>query len=269
MAHIQQGNRLMAGGASMLATIGGTLLYSADFETGSLPSGWSLETNGSGTSDYPSSGAHGGTYAYRASMIAASGVQQSLKRNVSSHNLRQVYIDFWAKMPTAQKQGCKFLKIFGQQSGGYANCTFGMVYAGNTEDGTLKEVAFGDGTATSNDTQNTIRYSSGGVIGRAPSPTILRPMGVVFSPSDWGTDWHHFRIMAKFNSGNTAETEVADGEFYVEIDGNVYLNATGIFNRHYSNGPIDNIAFIDYTTNTDAPFEVWLDDIKISTGGFT
>jgi hypothetical protein len=36
----------------------------------------------------------------------------------------------------------------------------------------------------------------------------------------------------------SAADEVADGAYYVEIDGQVYVDATGLFNRHWSNGPM-------------------------------
>jgi hypothetical protein len=72
----------------------------------------------------------------------------------------------------------------------------------------------------------------------------------------------------KYNSGTTAENEVADGEYYVEIDGKVYVNATGLFNRHYSNLPIDRVEFFNWAQNGTQPFEIWLDDIRVTTGGF-
>ncbi len=90
-----------------------------------------------------------------------------------------------------------------------------------------------------------------------------------FSSADWGTGWHHFRIHIKFNSGTTTLNEVPDGEIYIEIDGKIYVNATGLFNRNPANGPIDHIEFFGWAQNETQPFQVWYDDIRISTGGFT
>jgi hypothetical protein len=64
--------------------------------------------------------------------------------------------------------------------------------------------------------------------------------------ADWGTGWHHFRIHIKFNSGTTSQNEVPNGEFYLEIDGKVYADATGIHNRNPANGPINYIEFFGW-----------------------
>jgi hypothetical protein len=182
---------------------------------------------------------------------------------------RDVYIDCWAKMPAA-KQGLKFIKIFGADTGGVANTTFGLDYTGGDQ-GSMYQVSFGDGSSTYNDTQNAINFDSTSPewVGRSyGTATVLTPQHQRWASANWGSGWHHFRVRAKFNSGTTAANEVADGAYYVEIDGVVYVDAQGVFNRHYSNGPIDRVELFGWAQNGNAPFEVWYDNVKITTGGF-
>jgi hypothetical protein len=89
-----------------------------------------------------------------------------------------------------------------------------------------------------------------------------------FPSTAWGTGWHHFRMHIKFNSGTSSSNEVADGEYYLEIDGKVYVDATGFFNRNPQNGPIGYVGFFGWAQDDPQPFDVWYDNIVISTGGF-
>jgi len=175
-------------------------------------------------------------------------------------------------MPGA-KQGLKFLKIFGiRDSVGYANTTFGLDYTGADGDfGDMYQVSFGDGSVKANDTASVIFFNGDAPswIGRSYGQAIVEtPQKKRWSSDNWGVDWHHFKMHVKFNSGTTPQNEVADGAYYVEIDDKVYVKATGLFNRHYSNQSIDCVTFFDWAQNGTAPFEVWLDDIRITTGGF-
>lgn len=191
--------------------------------------------------------------------------------NIESLRTEDIYIEFWAKMPGA-KGGCKFLKIFSDQStaAGYANLTIGPNYSGG-DYGSIYQIAFGDGSVRVNDGQHGIwlngthPQSIGRSYGRA---TILTPQNTAFSSADWGTAWHHFRVHVRFNSGTTAQNEVPDGEVYLEIDGKVYADATGLYNRNPVNGPIHNVEFFGWAQQDPQPFQVWLDGIRISTGGF-
>ena len=149
--------------------------------------------------------------------------------NVTSLRAEDVYIEFWAKMPGA-KEGCKFLKIFGDRSDGNANTTISTNYTGG-DWGAIDQVSFGDGTTRRNDSQNSINLSGQDPqsIGRSyGKATVSTPQMSTFSSQDWGTAWHHFRVHVKFNSGTTPQNEVADGEYYLEIDGKVYVDATGL-----------------------------------------
>jgi hypothetical protein len=190
----------------------------------------------------------------------------------TNRNLNDLYIDFWAKMPSPAKHGLKFVKIFGQNGGnGYSNTTFGLDYTGVSYGG-MYCVSYGDGATTGNDTQNIIMFDKTypAQIGRSASVADVKiPQQKIWAGSNWGTGWHHFRLHVKYNTGTTSANEKADGEYYVEIDGNVYVNAKGLYNRHPSNKPIDHIEFFGWSQSGSQPFELWYDDIIISTGGFT
>ena len=194
--------------------------------------------------------------------------------NIASLQTEDIYIEFWAKMPGA-KEGCKFLKIFGERTmiGGAqsnANTTIGTNYTGG-DYGSIYEVGFGDGTTIRNDSQHSIWLDGQNPqsIGRSYGiATVLTPQMSPFSSADWGTTWHHFRVHVRFNSGTTAENEVANGELYLEIDGKVYVDATGLYNRNPVNGPIQTVEFFGWAQKDPQPFQLWYDDIRISTGGF-
>ncbi len=192
--------------------------------------------------------------------------------NVSSLDTEDIYIEFWAKLPGA-KEGCKFLKIFGERltSTNYADTTIFTNYNGG-DYGAIGQVSFGDGTSLTNDSQHAINLNGNfpAWIGRSYGiASVQTPQMSDFSSADWGTGWHHFRVHVKFNSGTTAQNEVPDGEVYLEIDGKVYVNATGLYNRNPANGPIAYIEFFGWAQTETQPFQLWYDDIRISTGGFS
>jgi hypothetical protein len=251
-----------------------TVIVSESFDAPTFPAGWgigaqlgaavsistdrSLNYEGSAGSlrgIYPPN-AKGGSYIWA-------------NYSVSALNLSDIYIEFKAKMPSNPVRGLKFVKIFGKNLNGYSNTTFAPIY----DSGLFREVSFGDGIGTTNDTTRVIRFDGTNpeLIGRSHGiAKVNTPQKRNFEATDWGDKWHHVRIRVKFNSGSSAETEVADGAYYLEIDGKVYLDATNIFNRHWSNGPIDKVSFFGWTqlVGEVAGFEVWYDDITISTGGF-
>ena len=191
--------------------------------------------------------------------------------SVASLNTEDVYIEFWARMPGA-KEGCKFVKIFGQNliQGSYANTTIATNYTG-VDYGALWQVAFGDGTSVANDDQNVINLNGTYPqwIGRSYGTAVVEtPQMSNFSSADWGTGWHHFLIHVKFNSGTTSQNEVPNGEYFLEVDGKVYANATGLYNRNPADGPIDQIDFFGWAQGDPSAFELDYYDIRISTGGF-
>jgi hypothetical protein len=247
-----------------------------DFEDGVLvPKGWAVGAYDGATvnvSTAPSLNFNGSRGSLRATYPKALGGIYAVVNYALPPSTNDIYIDFWAKMPGA-KQGLKFLKIFGiRDSVGYANTTFNLDYSGADGDyGDMYQVSFGDGSVTENDTAAVINFSGNSpeLIGRSfKFAKVETPQKVRWMSTNWGVDWHHFKIHVKFNSGTTPQNEVADGEYYVEIDNKVYVKASGLFNRHYSNQSIDRVAFFNWAQNGTAPFEVWLDNIRITTGGF-
>jgi hypothetical protein len=132
-------------------------------------------------------------------------------------------------------------------------------------------VSFGDGSMTANDTQNVILFDGTNPtwIGRSYGTAMVdTPEGHLWASSNWGTGWHLFELYVRFNSGDSPGTEVADGAYIVKIDGVTYVSATGIFNRHYSDAPIDNIQLFGWEQNSSQPSEVWYDNVEIAIGGF-
>jgi len=187
----------------------------------------------------------------------------------SGQNINEVLIEFDAKMPNA-KQGLKFLKIFGGASSNtnYNNTTFSLDYAASPKGG-INQIGFGDGVNTANDSQNVINLNGSYPewIGRSYGNAIVNtPQGDGFPVSLWGTGWHNFKFYVKYNSGTTPSNEVADGAFYLEVDGKIYAHATGLFNRHYSNMPIDRIELFGWAQGGGSAFDIWYDNVKITTG---
>jgi hypothetical protein len=258
---------------------GATLVYSEQFESPSLPSaGWywyglsggTVSINTSSANNYNNSaGSVKGTYPGTGDGNFVIGGY-----NVYALQTRDIYIEFRAKIPGA-KRGAKFLKVFsrnprdydGSAPNNYCNTTF----AAERSNAAIQQVSFGDGTGTQNDTANVINLNgtSKSLAGRSyPSTAIITtPQNAIFPSSGWGTDWHHFRMRCKFNDGTTAGNEVANGAYYLEIDGVVYVDASGLFNRHYSNDFIERIELFGYA-DSSVVFEMWYDDLRISTGGF-
>ena len=140
----------------------------------------------------------------------------------------------------------------------------------------MHQIEFGDGSDPQNDMQNALRFNGDypNWIGRSYGKTanIKTPMNKVFGAADWGSDWHTFKIMVKFNDGDSAENEVANGAYHVEIDGNVYADATGLFNRHFASGAIDHIGFGGWAQGSrNAPnpaFDLYYDDIVVTRDGW-
>ncbi len=265
---------LIALGLGTVPVITGAATSAVDFDNDTLTqSGWtfgaqagaSIKVNTDASKNLNgSSGAVVASYPTPTGAVYAWGVY-----NLAAAKSYDLYMDFWAKMPNA-KQGLKFVKIFGGDNGGYANTTFALDYTG-ADYGSMYQVSFGDGSTNGNDTANTINFDGSypNWIGRSyGKASVSTPQKKAWASSNWGTSWHHFRLHAKFNSGTSASTEVNDGQYYVEIDGVVYVDAKGLFNRHYSNLPIDRVELFGWSQSGNAPFEIWYDNVKVSTTGW-
>lgn len=209
---------------------------------------------------------------YPASTHTTGGQFMWADYNVASLQTEDIYIEYWAKMP-GTKGGAKFLKIFGDRPPPYnnfANTTFSTDYTG-IDSGAILKIIFGDGTNLENDGQNAIKLTGSylNMMGRSYGTAVVQtPQNNGFSSTDWGTGWHHFLIHAKFNSGTTAQNQVPNGEYFLEIDGKTYLDAVGLYNRNPANGPINRIELFGWAQNDPTPFQVWYYDVRISTGGF-
>lgn len=251
------------------------VLLEEDFDSGALNklSGWGIGYQAGGLVEISTDpkevlGNKGGSL--KATYPKANGgIYGWASFDMKPYNTYEVYVEFQAKMPKA-KQGLKFLKVFGG-----ANTTFGLDYTGMaTGKGSMYQVSFGDGTTNQNDTQNVINFNGAHPqwIGRSYGTAVVKtPEKKGWTAADWGDSWHHFRFKVKFNSIDTSGgtiKEIYDGEYYVEIDGRVFVDAKGLLNRHPSNGPIHKVALLDWSQNIDETFEIWYDNVRITTGGF-
>lgn len=248
---------------------GGTALRGPyDYASGSAPvdSDYRTGTALGGTLDY-SSGFARGTYLAN---TVGSAVWTSI--DTPTEDISEVYIQFRARMPNSE-HGFKFVKIFGKPNDptGGANTTIGLDYTG-IDSGGLIQLSYGDGTTTGNDTQNVIRLngtSSNADLGRGFATAQINVPNGRFNSTDWGEGWHDYRIYFKFNSGTTSGNEVADGAWYLEIDGDVYADVGGLFNRNPDNSlHIDHIGLFGWTQGSGPEFTIDYDDVLISTGGF-
>lgn len=252
---------------SSVSSSGAKLLWKADFNNGAL---LGIAQNGATASIVDG--------AYKISYPKATeGAQYSWLNYDAPEGTKQLYISFKAKMP-GNKAGLKFVKVFGKREGdAYANTTFGLDYTGIDDGiGTLYAISFGDGTDRIGDSQNVIfldgTYPS--YAGRSYGKTaiIKTPMKKNFKASDWGTTWHDFRIMIKFNDATTNQNEVANGAYYLAIDGDVYVDATGLFNRHFASTDISHVEFGGWAQGArgvaNPAFDIYYDDIVISSGGW-
>lgn len=180
-------------------------------------------------------------------------------------NLQEVYIQFDVILPDSSPQGgCKFCKIAGinNSPSGYSNTTYQL-----EENKLFDHISFGDGTTVGNDVAQVINYD-GAHPEYAGRNDGLADIYVAGSSFTFDTSMHRVRIKHRYNSGTTLETETNDGEYYVEVDGVVYLHATGIYNRHYTNSLyIEQIMFGGVVQN-DPPLRILWDSVKISTDGF-
>jgi len=205
---------------------------------------------------------------------ATGGIYNWAGIDLSKYETHEIFVEFDARIP-GTPGGSKFFKIFGGTDADqdYANTTFGLVAdAGGTDNGTMRQISFGDGTNTSSDTANVINF--GGEypdwIGRSYGKGAKIITGQSnWKSTDWGNTWHHFETRIKFNTGSCIAgkpniPEVNDGAYLLKIDGKLYVEATGLFNRHCKNLPIRNINFFDWAQNGTNAFDIWLDNIKVT-----
>ncbi|MES2934922.1 MAG: hypothetical protein V4805_15695 [Pseudomonadota bacterium] len=278
---------------------GGTspkLLTFLDFENTPQPvgsssyPGWTIGAQGGGTvqvSTDTSQNHQGSKGSLKAIYpLGAMGMYAWAEFDLVPTNTRDIYVEFDVKIPSDSNGNipgsAKFFKIFGQNVGQYkyANTTFGLS-GDQGQVGRLTYIGFGDGfddgvtRNIENDIGNVILLGGDYPqwIGRSYTQgATVYNKGTDFSA--WNNTWHHFKAHAKFNTAhydyntNTCLNEINDGEYYLEIDGVKYVDAKGLFNRHCSNYPIDHVKFFDWGGGNSGLFTIYLDNIRVSTGGF-
>lgn len=257
-----------------------------DFENGSLaPAGWTIgaQLGGSVVVSADSTRNAGGSKGSLKAIypMATAGMYAWAQFDLVPFNTREAYIEFDVKIPNdangKSPGAAKFLKFFGQNGNGYANTTFGL--SGDAgQIGSLTYIGFGDGdgNSTENDVGNVILLTGEypNWIGRSYGKANVYNKGTNWNYWDWKDQWHHFRVHAKFHTSSyntatgTCVSEVNDGEYYLEIDGVPFVNAKGLFNHHCSNLPLSHVKLLDWGGGTFGPFEINLDNIRITTGGF-
>lgn len=286
------GDKLLTGIAPYSRAIlsGGTLLRSWDFADGQVPA-----TSSTFFAFTNSGGVITAADGYLAGVIPAGSAAgsycgASLYLDSNGDQLQELYIKFKARFPKNILNdnnrpntpfGIKFLKIKGKNNApsGYANFTFGLTYNTGEDQGGLLVISYGDGTGTGNDTQKFVDLTGintatnvgrGFNQGRRDNPTRIRCPHGVWPSTAWADgDWHDFRVYCRYNSGDSTANEIADGAFYLEIDGQMYADIAGIFNRNPDNSDIiDTVSIWDNTQNPHAEFELDYDDIVFSVGGF-
>lgn len=183
--------------------------------------------------------------------------------------LSDAYVEFDARFP-GNVNGSKFVKFFGRRNGdNYHNSTFNLLWG----TGDFANILFSDGSDVAGDASHVIPFDSQPSpqnIGRGFGTAVVQvPQGKIFSATDWGNEWHHFKFRYKQNDGTTSGNEVPNGAFYVEIDGDVYLDAQNLFNRHHTNEPgLSKIEFGGWAQGGGGAFEMQIDNVRVSAGGF-
>lgn len=187
-------------------------------------------------------------------------------------NTRKIGFTFWTKMPDPGI-ALKFCKLFGikhpaPEGRGYANSTFQM-----SGGGTMFSVSYGDGSELDNDAGQVVLFdgdsSNTGRSRFLPGFQMLAPMsGVNNGTFNFADGLPHFmEIVYAQNSGTSIENEVNDGEIFVRIDGNVHVDAKGLFNKYALNDFLEYISLGNYAQGNPTDAYVYFKDPKAYLGG--
>lgn len=243
---------MISSGASLVGSAANNARWEFNVQDGA-----SLTKNNDGTYDYVR-----GTYP------AVTSPWNKVLFTFDRRDETDIYVQFWARKSAGGMP--KFVKFYGQNSGGYANTTFkGADYV----NGTIDAIGYGDGTGTTNDSQMGVYYDTGRntdfYTGRAGALTRSFVNGGKFDVGEWGdgSSWQKFQLRVKFNSGTTALNEVNDGIVESRINNVVRCRGENIFNRHYSNPPLDKVEFLSYVQGAPA-FTMDVRSITISRNGW-
>jgi len=184
---------------------------------------------------------------------------------------KDIYIKFLARKSAGGMP--KFVKFYGQilPTNQTANTTFkGADYVL----GEITTVSYGDGSGTSNDSTFGASYDTGydsdAYVGRSGSLPRTFVHGGKFTAAEWGdgTEWHKFEFHVKFNSGTTALNEINDGCVECRIDGVMRCAAYNIFNRHYSNLPLNYVNVMDLVQGAYPTFTLDVKELTVSKYGW-
>lgn len=243
---------MISNGANLLGSAANNARWEFNVKDGA-----SLTKNNDGTYDYVR-----GTYP----AVAAPWNKVIFK--FDRRDETDICVQFWARKSAGGMP--KFVKFYGQNNGGYANTTFkGADYV----NGTIDAIGYGDGTGTTNDSQMGVYYDTGRntdfYTGRPGSLTRSFVNGGKFDVGEWGdgSAWQKFQLRVKFNSGTTALNEVNDGIVESRINNVVRCRGENIFNRHYSNPPLDSVEFLSYVQGAPA-FTMDIRSITVSRNGW-
>lgn len=229
---------------------GAVTVYENDFNSGSF--GDSYKSNGVNISN----GVLTYTYPVTGYDYPYFGV------DISQHNSRSVCAEFDARMP-GNKHGSKFFKVFSQNvtGRGYANSTFQL----EGDNGEMNGILLGIGSDIENDAATRLLLNGDYRYWQRNWQSVV--WNKVTDTFQWSNNWHHMKLCMRFNSGDSAATEVQDGAYRIEIDGVVRLDVRNIFNRHYLNLPIEKVELFGVAQSTGS-FEIQYDNLKISIGDF-
>lgn len=272
---------LASSGATLLTRLSTATIPIGNATVPSAVNGWTMGYYQGATLSV----ANDGTYDYLRAQFPIPGAGQNFfAGGYTPASLQQeLFIQFYARMPGV-KQGCKFIKLFGDSANSgseYANTTFGIEYG----TGNINAVSYGNGVTVggytnsttftrslANDTQSVVDYDPSATWNVDPrsrdSGSVVTQNGV-FSASSWGTGWHKFQLRAKLNSGTTALNEVNDGAYEVWIDDVLQVKALNMWNRHYLNAFYGTINLFGWSQTGTQAFEVHIrDGMTVSTGGW-
>lgn len=218
--------------------------FTDDFNTGLA--NWSVGANVS----IDAGGGVGGSDCAMVTYNASGTTPYVFRRNVATESLSEGHISFAFKVDPAINGGCKFLKIFGKNNGGYANFTLALNYS----TGTIYEVSYGLGTTIENDTQAVVRLDG---VHTDPS-VIVNTSTAPFDPAD--NTWRTLEFYFKYNT-----TGLRDGAFKVWVDDVLQLDASNIKNSHDSNvKEVENVGLADYSDSNAATWYLRYDDVVFS-----
>jgi len=171
-----------------------------------------------------------------------------------THDLNEVepYIRFYAKRVGFDGTGGnKFLKLFGDNSSGYANITYGQEYT----NGIFGTVNTGDGSGTENDTVCNWYWAAHTLPCTGTANTVSSNLDMEDGR------WYAFEMHVYPNTNGNY-----NGIIQVWVDGVLRLDYSNLRMRNDANvRNFTDFSFVNYVGATLAgPYEMWFDDVVVS-----